>query len=99
MHARTWAAAVALAHQFLLRSALVGAQWIKQPTVGIPRAADGKAPSDCPGPADARGDVGPVGLWILDGSEWPPTSRTPNCPCGEGPVPVPGVKQGPLTTG
>ena len=54
---------IALAAVFLL-TASASAQWLKQPTAGIPRTADGKADLNAPSPKtpDGRIDVG--GLWL-----------------------------------
>lgn len=46
-----------------LLSEAVGAQWLNQPTPGIPRLPDGKADLSAPPPRSAEGRPLPDGLW------------------------------------
>ena len=45
-------------------SSLIGAQWLKYPTAGIPRTADGKASLAAPTPRTADGKPDFSGLWL-----------------------------------
>lgn len=51
-----------------LMSVSLQAQWINQPTVGIPRTADGKADLKGPAPKTADGKPDLSGLWTLIGA-------------------------------
>ena len=50
---------------FGLTSCFLQAQWIKQPTPGIPRTADGKPNLTAPAPKTADGKPDLSGLWTL----------------------------------
>jgi hypothetical protein len=52
-------------HVFGLASAFVQAQWIKQPTLGIPRTADGKPDLTAPAPHTPDGKPDLSGLWTF----------------------------------
>src|SRR5580658_8621739 len=54
---------------FGLACALVQAQWIKQPTVGIPRTPDGKPDLMARAPRAADGKPDMSGLWTFGGGE------------------------------
>ena len=49
-----------------LLSTPLAAQWLKEPTKGIPRAADGKADLSAPAPRTADGKPELSGLWRID---------------------------------
>src|SRR5438093_2075667 len=59
----TVAAIVAL---MSMRSIPVAAQWLKQPTPGIPRTADGKPNLAAPAPRTADGKPDLSGIWRVD---------------------------------
>jgi hypothetical protein len=47
-------------------SAPLAAQWLKEPTKGIPRTADGKPDLSAPAPKTADGKPDLSGLWRID---------------------------------
>ena len=51
----------------LLMGAPLGAQWLKHPTPGIPRTADGKPNLTAPAPKTADGKPDISGTWQIDG--------------------------------
>ena len=48
-----------------LTTTCLQAQWIHQPTLGIPRTADGKLDLTAPAPKTANGNPDLSGLWLL----------------------------------
>ena len=52
----------------LLMNIPLAAQWLKQPTAGIPRTADGKADLAAPTPRNANGKPVLAGLWRPTGA-------------------------------
>jgi hypothetical protein len=55
-----------MASSILLPPAELGAQWLTEPTKGIPRTADGKPNLTAPAPRAANGKPDLSGLWRLD---------------------------------
>ena len=51
----------------LLMTASASAQWLKYPTPGIPRTADGKPNLSAPAPKTAEGKPDITGLWLTQG--------------------------------
>jgi hypothetical protein len=47
-------------------SAVLSAQWLRQPTAGIPRTADGKPNLSAPAPQTADGKPDLSGLWAMN---------------------------------
>ena len=64
---------VSLAAGVFCLSAPVNAQWLKYPTAGVPKTADGKANLSAPAPRTADGKPDFSGLWLTgDGPPCPP---------------------------
>jgi hypothetical protein len=55
-----------LATLMIVCTLTVTAQWLKQPTKGIPRAADGKPNLSAPAPRATDGRPDLSGLWRID---------------------------------
>jgi hypothetical protein len=60
-------AAVAVASAMMAASATLPAQWLKYPTAGVPRTADGKPDLSAPAPRTADGKPDLSGLWQIQG--------------------------------
>lgn len=56
---------VAMAAALLLFSTSLSAQWLNEPTRGIPRTPDGKADLSAPAPRSVDGHPDLTGLWLL----------------------------------
>jgi hypothetical protein len=75
-------------------SATIFAQWLKYPTAGVPRTADGKANLAAPTPRTPSGKPDLSGLWLTDA---PCRSKDPEAPltCGpELPMGAQGINMG-----
>jgi hypothetical protein len=59
----------ALAAAVLVLTAATTAQWLRQPTRGIPRAPDGKPNLSAPATRDADGTPDMSGLWLCPENE------------------------------
>ena len=64
---KAWRIAVAAALATLMMSAAPAAQWLKYPTPGIPRTADGKPDLTAPAPKLPDGKPDLTGLWLTQG--------------------------------
>src|SRR4026209_1600212 len=64
-HPLTGSCAVAAA-LVLMAGAPAGAQWLKDPTPGIPRTSDGKPNLTAPAPTNADGRPDLSGIWRVD---------------------------------
>ena len=67
MHAKRIKIATAVAAAVLTGAVAASAQWIRLPTPGIPRNADGKANLDAPAPRQPDGKPDLSGLWLTRG--------------------------------
>jgi hypothetical protein len=63
VHKTMIAAAVAT----LVLATSASAQWLKEPTPGMPRTPDGKPKLDAPAPRTSDGKMDPSGLWLTKG--------------------------------
>ncbi len=58
--------ALAIGLMTMALSAVLSAQWLRQPTAGIPRTADGKPNLSAPAPQTADGKPDLSGLWAMN---------------------------------
>ena len=58
--------ALAIGLMTMALSAVLSAQWLHQPTAGIPRTADGKPDLSTPAPQTADGKPDLSGLWAMN---------------------------------
>jgi hypothetical protein len=73
------AAVVAMA---LGPSTTVFAQWLKYPTAGVPRTADGKANLSAPAPRTPNGTPDLSGIWLTDNANCGPAQDPDSLTCG-----------------
>lgn len=91
------AAAVAMA---LGLSPTVFAQWLKYPTPGVPRTADGKANLSAPAPRTPDGKPDLSGIWLTDNGNCGPNRDPESLVCGsELPMSRYGINMGATTPG
>src|SRR5947208_2990350 len=80
MHRLLGHSAAAVVIAFGLTSAPLHAQWLKYPTAGIPRKADGRVNPSAPAPRAADGKPDFSGLWVtgnpLCGDRFNPVTYT-----------------------
>lgn len=77
-----WAVSAAVVGIALGRSAPVSAQWLKYPTAGVPRTADGKANLAAPAPRTADGKPDLSGIWLTDNGNCPRSQDAESLVCG-----------------
>jgi hypothetical protein len=76
-------------------SAPVVAQWLKYPTAGVPRTADGKPNLAAPTPRTADGKPDFSGIWLTDNTFCPPSKDPESLTCGpELPMGKEGINMG-----
>jgi len=97
-----WSLSLALISAIVLsRPAHLSAQWLKYPTAGIPRTADGKPNLSAPTPRTSDGKPDFSGMWLTD--DGPPCNNNPGAAfiqCGiELPISVLGFNMGAKTPG
>ena len=63
-------------------STTVFAQWLKYPTAGVPRTADGKANLSAPGPRTPDGKPDLSGIWLTDNGNCGRTQDPDSLVCG-----------------
>ena len=81
---------------FMVESTGVSAQWLKYPTVGVPRTADGKPNLAAPTPRTADGKPDFSGMWLTgDGLPCPQNAGADFLECGiELPISLYGINMG-----
>src|SRR3984893_3966305 len=76
-------------------SATVLAQWLKYPTAGIPRTADGRPNLSAPTPRTPDGKPDFSGIWLTDNTNCPPSQNPESLVCGaELPMGKEGINMG-----
>ena len=63
-------------------AAPVSAQWLKYPTAGVPKTADGKPNLSAPAPRTADGKPDFSGLWLTDNGNCRPSQDPESLVCG-----------------
>ncbi len=79
----------------LSSSGTAGAQWLKSPTAGVPKTAEGKPNLSAPTPRTPDGKPDFSGIWLTDNTNCPPSQNPETLVCGsELPMGKEGINMG-----